>query len=364
MKTILITNIPTPYRIPLWDELKKSISFEVICIAQIEKNRLWKIEERSYISFLKSYHFFISKMDWPIHFTIPFSLFFKLMIKNPNSLIIAGYDSFAYWEALLYAKIFRKKTILWNGSTLLSSRSKNKFVNFLKKLFIRSFDSFYTYGSEATKYIEHFGIDNKHIVTGINCIDTEYFKNKTSNEKSNINTLNFLYVGQLIERKGLENTLKAFSKIENKNWRLSIIGKGEDENKLKELVEELDLKNNVIFEGFKQKEEIINYYSKSDIFIMPSYFEVWGLVLNEAIASGLFCLSSKYAGATIDLIKENKNGYAIDPLSIEDIKEKIKKTFELNINKKLIKDSFDVNYKNEAIKIIESIKRANNETNN
>ena len=130
---ILITNIPTPYRIPLWDKLINKVLFQVICISQTEKNRLWKIENRDYISFLKSYHFFISKMDWPIHFTIPFSLFFKLMIKNPDNLIITGYDSFAYWEALLYAKIFRKKTILWNGSTLLSSRSKSKIVNLLKK---------------------------------------------------------------------------------------------------------------------------------------------------------------------------------------------------------------------------------------
>jgi len=359
MNTILITNIPTPYRIPLWDKLKESITIDVICISHTEKNRLWNIENRDYISFLKSYHFFISKMDWPIHFTIPFSLFFKLMIKNPDNLIITGYDSFAYWEALLYAKIFRKKTILWNGSTLLSSRSKSKIVNLLKKIFINSFDSFYTYGTEATKYLEYFGINIKDIVTGINCVDTEYFKNKTSNEKSENNIIRFLYVGQLIERKGLENTLKAFTKIKNNNWKLSIVGKGEDEDKLVDLVKNLNLKNNVIFEGFKQKDQIINYYSQSDVFLMPSYSEVWGLVLNEALASGLFCLSSKYAGATIDLIEEGKNGYSIDSLIIEDIEEKITKTFQLNINKKLIKDSFDVNYENEANKIIDSIKKAN-----
>ena len=91
---------------------------------------------------------------------------------------------------------------------------------------------------------------------------------------------------------------------------------------------------------------------------MPSYSEVWGLVLNEALASGLFCLSSKYAGATIDLIEEGENGFSIDPLIIEDIEKKIIKTFELNINKKYIKDSFYVNYEDEANKIINSIKKA------
>ncbi|TLP36820.1 glycosyltransferase [Arcobacter arenosus] len=358
MRTILITNIPTPYRIPLWDKIKTSISFETICIAKIEKNRLWKIEKRDYISFLKSYHFFISKMDWPIHFTIPFSLFFKLLKENPNNLIITGYDSLAYWEALLYAKLFRKKTILWNGSTLLSSRSKNKIVNLLKKVFINSFDTFYTYGTEATKYLEHFGIQNKNIITGTNCVDTDYFKNNTPYTKQNSNSLNFLYVGQLIERKGLENTIKAFSKIKKTNWKLSIIGKGEDEDKLKKLVNDLSLRDKITFEGFKQKDEIIDYYSKADIFLMPSYLEVWGLVLNEALASGLFCLSSKYAGASIDLIHENKNGFTIDPLDINDLIKKIDQTFELNIDKEKIKESFTINYENEAKKIINAINKA------
>jgi len=272
--------------------------------------------------------------------------------------MITGYDSPQYWEALLYAKLFGKKKVLWNGSTLLSSRSKNKIVNALKSYFIHSFDSYYTYGSQATKYIESFGITPDKIVTGINTVDAEFYKHNSSDETTNPDELSFLYVGQLIERKGLTNTIEAFSKISEKNWRLVIVGSGSDENVLKELAEKHLPGDKIEFVGFKQKDEIMDYYSAADVFLMPSYLEVWGLVLNEALASGLFCLASKYAGATFDLIEDGINGYVIDPKNIDDIVEKLEKTFDATLDKKEIKDSFNVSYEEEARKIYFAVNKA------
>lgn len=358
MKIILITNIPTPYRLPLWDELKNKSNLEVICISTKEKNRQWNIENRSYIQFLKSFHFYFQRRDLAIHVSIPLNLFFKLFKKNPDAIIVTGYDSIQYWEALLYATIFSKKKIMWNGSTCLSSRSNNKFIRFIKSFFINSFNSYYTYGTKATQYLESFGVNTNKIVTGINTVDTEFYKNNTSNKSLNNNFLSFLYVGQLIERKGLEVTIEAFSKVNKNNWLLTIVGTGSDELKLKKLVDKYGLSNKIIFVGYKQKEEILHYYSQADIFLMPSYLEVWGLVLNEALSSGLFCLASKYAGSTFDLIKNGENGYIIDPKDINNYKHYIEKTFNLTLDKEKIKNSFIISYESEANKIIQAVKKA------
>jgi len=354
-KVILITNIPAPYRIQLWDLIKKKFDLKVICIAPTEKNRNWRIEQRDYISFLKSYHLFFERQDWALHFSIPFTLFWRLYKENPMIIVITGYDSIQYWEALFYAKIFNKKIIMWSGSTLYSSRSTNKVIRFLKNYFINSMNGFYTYGTEATKYIKSFGIKENKITTGTNCIDTSYFKSNTSNDSNISNRVNFLYVGQLIERKGLVNTIVSFSRIKYKNWHFTIVGTGSQENELKNLVSELQLEDKITFVGFKQKEEIIRYYSNSDVFIMPSYLEVWGLVLNEALASGLFVLSSKYAGATFDLVEEGINGFTIDPKKISDIILKIEKVISMNFDKKIIKNNFQVTYEKEAKKMLNLI---------
>ena len=361
IKTIIITNMPTPYRLPLWRAFSHLVDLNVICISAMEKNRHWKVAADDYVTILKSYHLFFSKRDWALHFSIPFSLFVKLVKENPDVVFITGYDAIQYWEALLYAKVFRKRTVLWSGSTLLSSRSKNRYVNAVKNFFIQRFDAYYTYGSQAAKYLIHHGANLDSIIVGTNTVDTEYFKQNTSNEVTDDSTLKFLFVGQLLERKGLENTLKAFGTLKRNDWSLTVVGKGSDEEKLKQLVSNLHLINNVDFVGYKQKEEILIYFSDSQVLIMPSYLEVWGLVLNEALASGLFCLSSKYAGATFDLIKEGKNGYVIDPQNIEDIADKIKKTFDICFDKRRIKDDFIVSLENEAKKLLAASQKAMNQ---
>lgn len=359
-KVTLITNIPTPYRLPLWRSLSKLVDLNVICISATEKNRHWKIDLDPYITILTSTHLFFHSLDWGLHFTIPFALTRKLIKTSPDVVIIAGYDNIQYWEALLYTKLARKKVVFWNGSTLLSSRSKNKIVSYMKQFFIRRFDAYYTYGSKATEYLIHYGANPNTIITGKNTVDTDYFKINTTDTNPDNGKLNFLYVGQLLERKGLENTLKAFGNLERRDWILTIIGTGNDEEKLKNLVNKLNLNENVFFEGYKQKEEILSYFSNSEILIMPSYLEVWGLVLNEGLASGLFCLSSKYAGATFDLIEEGKNGLIIDPLDISSFSDTINQCFNLSYDKRTIKNSFIVTPTNQANQIYHSIEKAFN----
>jgi len=69
---------------------------------------------------------------------------------------------------------------------------------------------------------------------------------------------------------------------------------------------------------------LVKYYALADILVLPSFEEVWGLVVNEALASGLYVLSSKFAGASYDLIKEGWNGKVFDPHNIDEIIELIK----------------------------------------
>lgn len=357
-KTILITNIPSPYRIPLWNEIRKLTDLAVICIAKNENNRHWHNGNYPYVCFLKSYHFFVNKKDWAIHLSLPFSLLFKLIKHAPDVIIITGYDSFQYWEALLYAKLFNKKTVMWNGSTLLSSRLNNKIINRIKKYFICLFDSYYTYGTQATKYLEFFGANSAKIITGTNTIDTQWYRNNIIDNAKNTEVIKLLYVGQLIERKGLDNTILALAKITKTNWQLTIVGSGVDENLLKQLVKSYNLEDKINFVGFKQPKEVIYFYQVSDVFLMPSYNEVWGLVVNEALASGLFCLSSKYAGVSFDLIEQGVNGYTIDPKNIDDIADKIELIFTKDFDKNIISNSMNIFPKQQALKIIEAVNLA------
>lgn len=86
------------------------------------------------------------------------------------------------------------------------------------------------------------------------------------------------------------------------DFSLRIIGDGPAADSLKTLTKELELENTIIFEGFKQKSDLPPYLEQTDCFLFQTGCDIWGLVLNEAMASGLPCIVSPNAGAARDLI--------------------------------------------------------------
>ncbi|PKP61399.1 hypothetical protein CVT91_03305 [Candidatus Atribacteria bacterium HGW-Atribacteria-1] len=335
---LIITNIISPYRIPLFNymSLQKDIKFKVVALAELEDNRNWEVK-KDYIRFdyeiLPGWHSFIwgKKREVAIHIN-------KYVIKilkrfNPDVVITSGYDSLAYWQAFLYCKVFRKKFVLWNETTLLSVGSLRGIRKLLKKIIIKGSDKYIASGVEAKKYLEYLGAELKNIHISINTVDVNFFRNTTLKYRNNKDYLVrrkkypeylLLYVGQLIRRKGIIQVLKALDYLRDPEIGLIIVGSGPQEKELKKFCEEKNL-NDIFFEGFQQQEMLPKYYALTDIFILPSFEEVWGLVVNEALASGLYVLSSQYAGASYDLIKEGWNGEIFNPNNIGEIIDLIKR---------------------------------------
>ncbi len=130
-----------------------------------------------------------------------------------------------------------------------------------------------------------------------------------------------LFVGWEFERKGLKQAIGALSKINGKKIKLLVVGKG-DEKKYLGIAKELGVEGQVIFAGLTPK--VNQYYSVSDIFVFPTLYEPFGLVITEAMASGLPVITSRLAGAA-ELIADGKDGFLLkDPRNVEELAEKIR----------------------------------------
>jgi glycosyltransferase involved in cell wall biosynthesis len=337
-KIILFTNIITPYNIPLFNYINKkgNFNFKIVALAEKEKNRKWQLNKGK-IEFdykiLSGFNLFFygEKREISIHINI--GVFMFLLSHNPNIIIITGYDCLAYWQIFLYCKVFRKKCILWNGTTLLSAGTLKGIRGTLKKIIIKGVDSYIAYGSKAKEYLEYFGADSKKIYISTNTVDVDFFYNKVLQYRNSENFLEerkqfpnvvLIYIGQLVKRKGVEQIIKALNNLKDDDIGFIIVGSGPEEENLKKFCIENSLQN-IFFEGFRQQDELPKYYALADVFILPSFEEVWGLVVNEALASGLYVLCSKYAGAAYDVIN-NKNGMIFAPENIEEITNLIKNT--------------------------------------
>jgi len=153
-----------------------------------------------------------------------------------------------------------------------------------------------------------------------NGIETNLFK-PHANTKENNGELKLITVSRLIRRKGIDQLLAALARIQDKSIKLLVVGTGSQENHLKNLCKDLHLNNAVEFYGYCPRERLPQLYDKSDVFILPSLAESFGMVFVEAMASSLPIIAAK-TGGVVDLVKK-ENGILVQPGNIEEIKKAI-----------------------------------------
>ncbi len=129
-----------------------------------------------------------------------------------------------------------------------------------------------------------------------------------------------LSVGQFIYRKGFDVLIKAMSQCP-KNYELYIIG-DEPTDEMLTLCKAERLRN-VHFEGFKTKRELERYYLAADLFVLPTREDIWGLVINEAMARGLPVITTDRCIAGLELIDDGMNGYIVLADDARGLAEKI-----------------------------------------
>ena len=131
----------------------------------------------------------------------------------------------------------------------------------------------------------------------------------------------FLASNRFIPRKNLRTLVQAYARYRSNapdGWRLVLLGSGEQEAELRNLVANLAIPD-VTFAGFRQIEELPSYYAAAGCFIHPALIEPWGLVVNEAMATGLPVIVSAGAGCADDLVEHGANGFVFDPANVNDL---------------------------------------------
>lgn len=170
--------------------------------------------------------------------------------------------------------------------------------------------------------LEHYSVDPKKIHVIHNGV--EWKEMSTSFEASFENKdfcsvelgldpeqFHFLFVGHNFKRKGLDELLKALSLMRNKEFHLSVLGSDKNMGLYKKRVEALGLSRNVTFWG--QRKDVIRFYQMADCLVIPSHYDPFANVTVEALAMGLFVISSQHNGA-FEVIDKH-SGAVVDDLS-------------------------------------------------
>ena len=163
---------------------------------------------------------------------------------------------------------------------------------------------------------------NSNIYVVPNGIDFDEIQNIRAEERLKHPAV--LFMGTLTKVKGIDVLLKAIPIIRKRiqNLHVYIAGSGSEEGNLKKLVKELNIEENVSFLGFVSGEEKYAYYKSADIYVQPSRYETFGVVLLEAMACGKPVVASNVGGIPF-VVEDGKTGLLFESENVEELTEKV-----------------------------------------
>ena len=266
--------------------------------------------------------------------------FYKNNISSikPDAIVSVGWADRSYQRLLIYANSKKIPCTIVSDSIIKIEKNKRRFFlkEIFKKIILRGYSAAFVAGKESKDYLINLGFKDEMIFQPWDVVDNSFFEKFTS--KSNKSEYKyFLCVSRFLERKNLFNLIKSFSNYQKEGgiWGLKIIGSGNLFLKLKKYADKITYQEKFEIINWLQINDLVHYYKNASGFILPSYFDNWGLVVNEAISSGLPCIVSQNCGCAVDLIKHSESGFVFNPIKDYELQNYMKKIENLTKDEQL-----------------------------
>jgi 1,2-diacylglycerol 3-alpha-glucosyltransferase len=253
----------------------------------------------------------------------------KLNELRPSAVLVPGLYTLPGFAAALWAKLHGKRSILMSETTY-RDYERVWWKELPKRLLMGAlFDYGIAGGKPHARYLRKLGFSPERIARFYDVVDNLFFleaadgarRSPKLREISRLPQAYFLYVGRLSPEKNVDSLVQSFARYHKRGgtWSLVLVGDGPERAHLEQLCDALGIADRVQFAGFKPTRDIIPYYAFAGCFVLPSIREPWGLVVNEAMASGLPVIVSSQCGCAEDLVEPGGNGYLFNAASAEDL---------------------------------------------
>lgn len=252
---------------------------------------------------------------------------------RPRAVLVPGYYTLHALAAALWARLHRRRSVLMSETTRDDYR-RVWWREAPKRLLIWAlFDYAIAGGKPHIRYLRGLGFSPQRIARFYDVVDNAYYARACDRlrrlsrlrERVRLPKNFFLYVGRLAPEKNIGGLLQALAQYSNRGgtWSLVLVGDGPERRQLEEQCRELGITDRVHFAGLKKTHAITLYYALAGCFVLPSSREPWGLVVNEAMASGLPVIVSLRCGCAEDLVRPSDNGYLFDPAKEGDLTDRL-----------------------------------------
>jgi glycosyltransferase involved in cell wall biosynthesis len=234
----------------------------------------------------------------------------SLHADRPDLVVVAGYNALSSQIAMWWLRLARIPWIFWGEIPGFEKRGfLARSLRWLAQRPAVCLSSAVAgIGTKAVQVYRKMVSQSRPVWNIPYCCDLERF-NPHRTSVSRGKGLRFLYCGQLVPRKGVDLLVRSFVRIADahKTATLTLVGAGPMQKELIAMIPER-MRSRICFAGFREVDDLPQFFADSDVFVLPSRHDGWGLVINQAIGAGLPIIASSAVGAAVDLVRDGENG--------------------------------------------------------
>lgn len=363
-KIAIVAPAPFYYHAPLYRQLASSseidlsvyyCSDEVLRGKDIEKTYMVKgrlagndILNGYKNKFIKNYSPFPSYLTWPFGL-MNFGIWQEIKNNKFDAVILQSWTNLTWWVAFFACLKFKTPVLFMTDANILSEATRSALKKKIKKLILgflfKRIAGFLTTGKANEEFYKYYGVSPKKMIRFYFSWGYKDFFAKAQQLKCKRDIVRkslgiekddflVLYVGRLAKEKNPGIILEAFKTLRNKNKKLIFVGDGPLHQEISQQIK-IEKIEGVSILGFQDRNKIGDFYVAADALVLPSSSETWGIVVNEAMCFGLPIIASDQVGATVDLLKNGKNGYIFIAGDVKGLANAINNLIDLSLGDRL-----------------------------
>jgi glycosyltransferase involved in cell wall biosynthesis len=315
VRVTVVSPEPTPYRSPLLDRIaeRDEVDLHVIYAAPSVAGRTWLVEPQHPNVVLRGVGVPGARSVLRHHYPVTPGVIPALNKARPDVVVVSGWSTFASQTAIAWCRVHRVPYVLLVESHDLGPRAGwRRFVKgAVVPRLLRGAAGVLVVGTAARESVLARGARADRVRVFANTVDIECWMERADRlpARSSDGDVVVLSVGRLVPDKGFDVLLHAIAQAGDERLRLVIAGDGPEATRLAELAEELGVR--VEIKGDLPEAALAAEYVAADVFALLSRHEPWGVVVNEAAASGLSLVLSDRVGAAHDLLRDGENGFLV-----------------------------------------------------
>ena len=311
MRLLFITSIPSPYRVDFFNALGKLCPLEVLfeshsdpeCHFNLYPDEALRFPHR-FLSLCSSHRTFLPRGVW------------AGLTARCDRLIIHTWHTRTETTLLILLRLLRRPYWIETDGNLLNP-AEGRLKRLFKRFLLGGAEGYFSPNAGTDQYLQHYGAQPEriHRYSFTSISDADVLPRLTTMEKRRqlrerlqipVDAPVIISVGQFIHRKGFDILLNAMAGLSVTDAHLYIIGGKPTDEYLRQR-ERLHLTERVHFVGYCSKSELADYYQSADLFVLPTREDIWGLVINEAMAYGLPVITTDHCQAGLTMLDSQEH---------------------------------------------------------